>query len=218
MPNEPLDLFFERLVAGEPISRRAALRRMGAAGPASSARRARCWRPAAASRAPTRTTTATAGRRTASHPKTAIGDRHVQQLAAVHRQRPDKDLRPRLGEGDRRPMKYIEDYNDNEEFFAKVRQELEARPPDRPRARRADRLDGRALDRPRLRRADRQGATSPTPRTSQDSLASPPYDPERNFTLPWQSGITGHRLQPEEDRQPADAASTTSSTRSSRAA
>ena len=94
--------------------------------------------------------------------------------------------------GRRRPaatMKYIEDYNDNEEFFAKVRQELEAdRPIGRELVAPTDWMAG-ALDRPRLRRADRQGER-PERQEPPGSLARPPYDPERNFTLPWQSGIT----------------------------
>ena len=51
-----------------------------------------------------------------------------------------------------------------------------------------------------------------------ESLASPPYDPERNFTLPWQSGMTGIGYNPKQDRPQARRASTTCSTRSSRAA
>ena len=51
-----------------------------------------------------------------------------------------------------------------------------------------------------------------------DNLKSIPYDKKREFTVPWQSGAVGHRLQPEEDRARAATRSTTSSTRRSRAA
>ena len=66
-----------------------------------------------------------------------------------------------------------------------------ARPADRPRPRRADGLDGRRAGSTSATPSRSTRPTSPTPRTSRTSLASPPYDPERNFTLPWQSGITG---------------------------
>ena len=54
----------------------------------------------------------------------------------------------RTGPGSR--VTYTDDVNDNNEFFAKVQNQLGACAADRPRHDRADRLDGRPDDRPRL--------------------------------------------------------------------
>ena len=43
----------------------------------------------------------------------------------------------------------------------------------------------------------------PNAKNLQPTLQHPPFDPNREFTLPWQSGMTGDRLQPEEDRPQA---------------
>ena len=86
--------------------------------------------------------------------------------------------------------KYVEDINDNDEFFGKVQEPLRrGRSIDRDIVV-ADRLDGRALDPLGLGRADRQEATSRTRRTSSRRCASPKFDPKRQYTLPWQSGMT----------------------------
>ena len=65
------------------------------------------------------------------------------------------------------------------------------RPADRPRHRRADRLHGLALDPQRLRRADRQEQRPERVKNLVDNLASINYDPERKYSLPYQSGATG---------------------------
>ena len=69
MRNEPMELFFERLVEGEPISRRAALRRMAAAGlvvGSAGSLLAACGVEGTKDGDTTQATSA-------SHPKTAIG-------------------------------------------------------------------------------------------------------------------------------------------------
>ena len=52
----------------------------------------------------------------------------------------------------------------------------------------------------RLRRADRQEERPEHRRTSSTTCKSINYDPKREYTLPWQSGAIGHRLQHQEDR------------------
>jgi spermidine/putrescine transport system substrate-binding protein len=85
---------------------------------------------------------------------------------------------------------YREDINDNEEFFAKVRPQLEA---------------GQDIGRDLVVLTDwmaaewiRQGYTQPfnrdeVPNSSNiiERLKGIPFDPERNYTLPWQSGYAG---------------------------
>ena len=117
------------------MSRSRAARRCGAwraAGLAGRGPPARCWPPAAASRA--RTTATGAGQaddgRATRRPR--VGTVTFSNWPLYIDKKTDQDF-------DRRSaatIKYIEDYNDNEEFFAKVRQELEGDRPDRPRARR----------------------------------------------------------------------------------
>ena len=87
-------------------------------------------------------------------------------------------------------MQYLEDYNDNEEFFAKVRQELEAGRGIGRDLVTLDRLDGRRAGSTSATRADRQ-EERPEREEPPGSLKHPPFDTNRDFTLPWQSGITG---------------------------
>ena len=188
MPNESLDLFFERLVAGEPISRRSALKRMAAAGlivgPSASLLAACGGVEGTKNDSSTQATTA-------SHPKTAIGTVTFSNwpLYIDSTSQGSKTVSgwEKATGGN---MKYIEDYNDNEEFYAKVRQELEA---DRPIGREliapTDWMAARWIDLGYAEPIDK--ANVPNAKNLQASLASPPYDPERNFSLPWQSGITG---------------------------
>ena len=87
-------------------------------------------------------------------------------------------------------MKYLEDYNDNEEFFAKVRQELEAgRPIGRELVAPTDWMAARWIDLGYAEPIDKTNV--PNAKNLRASLAARRFDPERDFTLPWQSGITG---------------------------
>jgi spermidine/putrescine transport system substrate-binding protein len=87
-------------------------------------------------------------------------------------------------------VKYIEDINDNDEFFGKVRQQLE---------------QGKSIGRDIVVLTDymaakwvRDGYVTPIDKRNVpnmanlvDNLKSINYDPKRQFTLPWQSGATG---------------------------
>ena len=64
-----------------------------------------------------------------------------------------------------------------------------------------DRLARRPPAQARLPRRSSTRARSRTSRTSRTSLASPAWDPNRDYSLPWQTYITGHRLRPEEGRR-----------------
>jgi spermidine/putrescine transport system substrate-binding protein len=182
MPDEPLDLFFERLVEGEPLSRRDVLKRMAAAGlvvgPAASLLAA-CGGVEGTKDDNANQTT------TASHPKTAIGTVTFSNWPLYI----DKDVIPPWEKQTGGQMKYIEDYNDNEEFFAKVRQELESdRPIGRELVAPTDWMAARWIELGYAEPIDKSNV--PNAKNLLDSLKSPPYDSERNFTLPWQSGIT----------------------------
>ncbi len=183
MPNEPVDLFFERLVEGEPISRRAALRRMAAAGLVVGSAGSLL---AACGVEGTKNTDAPAGTAAVNHPKTAIGTVTFSNWPLYI----DKETKPGWEKLTGGKLKYTEDYNDNEEFFAKVRQELEAdRPIGRDLVAPTDWMAARWIDLGYAEPIDKKNV--PNAANLQDSLKSPPYDKDRSYTLPWQSGITG---------------------------
>lgn len=183
MPNESLDLFFERLVEGEPISRRSALKRMAAAGlvvGSAGSLLAACGvdgtKNEGAATAPAK----------ADHPEVAIGTVAFSNWPLYI----DKATKPGWEKLTGGKLKYTEDYNDNEEFFAKVRQELEAdRPIGRDLVAPTDWMAARWIDLGYAEPIDKKNV--PNAKNIQDSLASPPYDKDRSYTLPWQSGITG---------------------------
>src|SRR4051794_35269388 len=87
-------------------------------------------------------------------------------------------------------VKYIEDINDNDEFFGKVRQQLEqGKPIGRDIVTLTDYMAAKWV---------RDGYVTPIDKSNVpnianlvDELKSINYDPKREFTLPWQSGATG---------------------------
>jgi spermidine/putrescine transport system substrate-binding protein len=88
-------------------------------------------------------------------------------------------------------LRYTEDINDNEEFFAKVRQQLEAgEPTGRDLVALTDWMASRWIRLGYLEAID--SANVPNVRANLiDGLRDPVFDKGRKFTAPWQSGITG---------------------------
>ena len=125
--------------------------------------------------------------RTVRHPKVPIGDWTFANWPLYV----DKPL---LREFDRRfggRVKYVEEINDNNEFFGKVRPQLSA---------------GKSIGRdivvltdPMAARWVRSSYVTPIDRRNTpnvqanltDSLKSPPFDPQRLYSAPWQSGAIG---------------------------
>ena len=100
-------------------------------------------------------------------------------------------------------MKYIEDYNDNEEFFAKVRQELEDdRPIGRELVAPTDWMAARWIDLGYAEPIDK--ANVPNAKNLQDEPRQPAVRPGAQLHAAVAVGHHGHRLQPEEDRRQAD--------------
>ena len=87
-------------------------------------------------------------------------------------------------------VNYLEDINSNEEFFGEIQAPLS-------RGQSIDRdiivptawLAARLLDLGYLQKLDKSAI--PNIVNLEDSLASPPWDPNRDYSLPWQSYITG---------------------------
>jgi spermidine/putrescine transport system substrate-binding protein len=95
-------------------------------------------------------------------------------------------------------VKYIEDINDNNEFFGKIQGPL-------ARGQSVNRdiivltdnsgLPQRMIKLGWLEKLDKQSI--PNAKNLIAAQASPPWDPEREYTLPWQSGMTGIGYDPD---------------------
>ncbi|MDQ5821574.1 MAG: spermidine/putrescine ABC transporter substrate-binding protein [Actinomycetota bacterium] len=100
-------------------------------------------------------------------------------------------------------VKYIEDVNDNDQFYGKVQAQLRnGQSIGRDIVVLTDWMAARmvrlgwveALDKPSI----------PNAKNLQDALASPGWDPKRTYSLPWQSGMTGIAYNPKLTGGPVD--------------
>jgi spermidine/putrescine transport system substrate-binding protein len=181
---EPIERVVERLLNGDDHSRRVFLRRMGAVGLVAGAGSllAACGEVGGSSSGTVAATTPAK----VSHPKTAIGSITVSNWPLYIDEKTPKEWERKEGA----ELKYLEDINDNESFYAKVRQDLEAgRPIGRDIVTLTDYMAARWIDRGFVEPIDK--ANVPNAKNLSPSLQSPSWDPERAYTLPWQSGMTG---------------------------
>jgi spermidine/putrescine transport system substrate-binding protein len=89
-------------------------------------------------------------------------------------------------------VKYVEDINDNATYFGKIQRPLsQGQSIDRDIIVLTDnsRFPGVMVDRGWAEKLDKSAI--PNIANLQDSLAHPSFDPNRDFSLPWQSGMTG---------------------------
>jgi spermidine/putrescine transport system substrate-binding protein len=85
---------------------------------------------------------------------------------------------------------YTEDYNDNDEFFAKVQPQLRAgADTGRDVWCSTDWMVAKLIRLNWVQKLDK--ANIPNAKNLQDTLANVEFDPGRQFSLPWQSGFTG---------------------------
>src|SRR5919199_441621 len=176
-----LDLFFEQLVEGR-LSRRQVLRRLGAAGLTMSS----AGTFLAACGGVKGTDKGTPEPKTATHAKTAIKELKFSNWQLYIDKSVLKDFEKKYPGSH---VSYNEDINDNEEFFGKVRQQLQR---------------GQSLDRDLVVLTDWMAArwiragwvepkdkdNIPNEKNLQPGLRHPKFDPQRSYTLPWQSGMT----------------------------
>jgi len=88
-------------------------------------------------------------------------------------------------------VKYTEEINDNTEFFGKVQPQLEqGESGGRDIFVVTDWMAKKMYDLGYLQNFDKE-AVQPAFDSLKGSLESPAFDPDRNFSLPWQSGMTG---------------------------
>jgi spermidine/putrescine transport system substrate-binding protein len=180
-PDRELDLFFEQLVEGR-VSRRQLIRRLGAAGLTLSS--AGTLLAACGGVKGTDKTGPTAT--TATHAKTAIKQLNFSNWPLYIDKKVIKDFEKQYPGSN---VRYTEEINDNEEFFGKVRQQLQ---------------QGDSLDRDIVVLTDwmaarwvRSGWVTPKDKKNipneanlVPNLQTPKWDPTRNFSLPWQSGMS----------------------------
>src|SRR3954463_6744702 len=176
-----LDLFFEQLVEGR-VSRRQLIRRLGAAGLTMSSAGtllAACGGVKGTDQGGPKTTSA-------SHPKTAIKELDFSNWPLYIDKKVLKNFEKQYPGSN---VKYTEEINDNEEFFGKVRQQLQ---------------QGDSLNRDIVVLTDWMAArwvaagwvepkdkkNIPNEKNLVANLQHPKGDPNRNFSLPWQSGMT----------------------------
>jgi len=87
-------------------------------------------------------------------------------------------------------VNYTEDVNDNDEFFGKVRPQLQAgQPTGRDLFVVTDWMAARMIRLGFVQQLDK--ANMPNAGNLRAALESPPFDPDRSFTMPWQSGFAG---------------------------
>jgi spermidine/putrescine transport system substrate-binding protein len=187
-PDRELDLFFEQLVEGR-ISRRQMIRRLGAAGLTMSS----AGTLLAACGGVEGTDKGGPKKSAATHAKTAIGELDFSNWPLYIDKKVLKDFEKAYPGSN---VKYTEEINDNEEFFGKVRQQLQA---------------GQSLDRDLVALTDWMAArwvrsgwvepkdkkNIPNEKNLVPNLQHPKFDPNRNFTLPWQSGMSAIGYNPE---------------------
>lgn len=86
---------------------------------------------------------------------------------------------------------YTADVNDNNEFFGIVRNQLaDCQPSGRDMFVLTDWMAARTVDLGWIQKLDKSNIPNVTANLS-DSLKSPAWDPQREYSAPWQSGLTG---------------------------
>jgi spermidine/putrescine transport system substrate-binding protein len=180
--NEPVERTVERLLAGE-LSRRDVLRRLAGAGLAVTG--AGSLLAACGGVEGTNEEKPKQQASAANHPRTAFSTLTVSNWPLYIDK---KEIKRFDGRFDTK-VKYIEDINDNDEFFAKVRQELEAgRPIGRDIVTITDWLAARWIDQGFVEPIDKRNI--PNAKNVVETLKSPPFDPKRSYSMPWQSGMS----------------------------
>jgi spermidine/putrescine transport system substrate-binding protein len=182
MPHDDLDGIVERMLDGSEHSRRQFIRHLAGAGlllGPGSAFLAACGGVKGES----------AGKKASTavnHPKVAIADWTFSNWPLYI----DKSVLKSFDKKYGGHVKYVEDINDNFEFFGKVRQQLSAkRPIGRDIVTLTDYMAARWVRDGFVTAIDKKNV--PNAKNLVSNLQTIGYDPQRNFTLPWQSGAIG---------------------------
>jgi spermidine/putrescine transport system substrate-binding protein len=180
-PDRELDLFFEQLVEGR-VSRRQLIRRLGAAGLTLSS----AGTLLAACGGVKGTDKGGPTAKTATHAKTAIKQVDFSNWPLYIDKKVLKDFEKQYPGSN---VKYTEEINDNEEFFGKVRQQLQSGESlNRDLVVLTDWMASRWVKAGWVEPKDKKNI--PNEKNLQPGLQHPKFDPTRSYTLPWQSGMT----------------------------
>jgi spermidine/putrescine transport system substrate-binding protein len=121
-----------------------------------------------------------------SHPKTTIGNWTFSNWQLYIDMAVIKDFNKKYGG----KCKYVEEINDNNEFYGKIRQQLEAgQPINRDIIVPTDYLASRLVKLNFVEPIDKKNV--PNIVNMVDNLKSINYDPKRDYSMPWQSGAIG---------------------------
>jgi spermidine/putrescine transport system substrate-binding protein len=121
-----------------------------------------------------------------NHPKTEIGNWTFSNWPLYIDKSVIKDFNKKYGGH----CKYVEEINDNNEFYGKIRQQLEAgQPINRDIITPTDYLASRLVRLNYVEPIDKKNV--PNAANMVDNLKSINYDPKRDFSMPWQSGAIG---------------------------
>jgi spermidine/putrescine transport system substrate-binding protein len=121
-----------------------------------------------------------------NHPKTKIGDWTFSNWPLYIDKKVIKDFNKKYGG----KCKYVEEINDNNEFYGKIRQQLEqGQPIGRDIITPTDYLSSRLVRLNYVEPLDKKNI--PNRVNLVNNLQTINYDPERNYTMPWQSGAIG---------------------------
>jgi spermidine/putrescine transport system substrate-binding protein len=181
MPDPFIEHAIERMLEEERFSRRRFVGRLGAAGVALSG--------ASALLAACGGTEGTGDEERdvdVNHPQTAIDRLNFANWPLYIDKKVVKDFERRFDA----QVRYVEEINDNNEFFGKVQETLKRdQSIERDLVVLTDWMSARWIRLGYTEPIDKDNV--PNSRNLQDNLKSPKYDPERNHTLPWQSGMDG---------------------------
>jgi spermidine/putrescine transport system substrate-binding protein len=121
-----------------------------------------------------------------NHPKTEIGNWTFSNWPLYIDKSVIKDFNKKYGG----KCKYVEEINDNFEFFGKIRQQLEQGTPiGRDIITPTDYMCARLVRLNYIEPIDKKNV--PNAKNMVDNLKSINYDPDRSFSMPWQSGAIG---------------------------
>jgi spermidine/putrescine transport system substrate-binding protein len=180
-PDRELDLFFEQLVEGR-VSRRQLIRRLGAAGLTMSS----AGTLLAACGGVKGTNSSGPKKSAATHAKTAIKQLNFSNWPLYIDKKVIKDFEKKYPGSN---VKYTEEINDNEEFFGKVRQQLQRGDSlGRDIVTLTDWMAARWVKAGWVEPKDKKNI--PNEKNLTSNLLHPKWDPNRDFSLPWQSGMT----------------------------
>src|ERR687898_1852189 len=188
MPNDPrLERALEEFFSSERLSRRRFVGRAGSTGLALgglSTLLAACGGVEGSSEKSSDDSKEKAA--SVSHPKTEIGNWTFSNWPLYIDKSVIKDFNKKFGG----KCKYVEEINDNFEFFGKIRQQLEnGTPIGRDIITPTDYLASRLVRLNYVEPIDKKNV--PNAANMVDNLKSINYDPERNYSMPWQSGAIG---------------------------